>query len=603
MNLAYSAYMPLTGDFSGLAPGLFMEDNIVSVEDLLDDYGIKSVAFNTDKKDTVCHIIGHKQIYANINNSTNGGNDNDRYLGVLEGIDRNESIGVYTDNDSSCLRTDDFVGNVYFDSRKNSGTFQNTLSSDGANNTNDMRTLVVVDIRGTSTNRDWVTDIGTQINPDWGSFDAGMEIVMKSLYHGTGDTENCTKCNGGGCEHCKGYIPYNNISNPIFLVTGHSLGAAVANLLAEHLNSCKDTNHCPGSRTEKDIYSYTFATPKTVKNKQGSDSQNIFNILNNNDIVPLVPTNILALNWADNGWTRHGRDFRITMPMDVDLWWLKPFDTALLGFGGHAMSTYSRWLEKLPGMLNKKAEDITTADLESLTDNRKAVGLLPRLLTIKCPVDVTLKDSAGNIVAYESARENAVYPELAESGIASWISKDNEKVFFLPFGCEDVTAEIEAYDYGTMNVALETIGAGNQLESMTYSNVSLYPGKDFEIQIDENSVPSESQLMAVAEDGTQTEPSKNPYLKSAVPDTPYAGNNYITVVTDRSVTKVQFVHHDSRDTMTYTRDNVDVTLVDDGETLTWRIHRNFPATVYDVGVKVGSYNWYYTERVFELTRA
>lgn len=91
-----------------------------------------------------------------------------------------------------------------------------------------------------------------------------MEMVLKSLYHGTGDTENCKKCNGksNGCAHCKGYIPYNNISNPIFLVTGHSLGAAVANLLAEHLNSCKDTNHCQGSRTEKDIYSYTFATPK-----------------------------------------------------------------------------------------------------------------------------------------------------------------------------------------------------------------------------------------------------------------------------------------------------------------------------------------------------
>ena len=605
MKLAYSAYKPLKGQFSDIAPGKFMEPGIREAQEELRDYGFESSIYNDGDNDTVCHVIGHKQIYANINNSTNGGNDNDRYLGVLEGIDRNESIGVYTDNDSSRLRTDDFVGNVYFDSRKNSGTFQNTLSSDGANNTNDMRTLVVIDIRGTSTNRDWVTDIGTQINPDWGSFDAGMEIVLKSLYHGTGDTENCKKCNGNsnGCAYCKGYIPFNNISNPIFLVTGHSLGAAVANLLAEHLISCDNTNHCPGSRKIEDIYAYTFATPKTVKNKPGKDYKNIFNILNNNDIVPLVPTNILALNWADNGWTRHGRDFRITMPMDVDLWWLKPFDTALLGFGGHVMSTYSRWLEKLPGMLNKKAEDITTADLESLTDNREAVGLLPRLLTIKCPVDVTLKDSAGNIVAYESARENAVYPEITECGITSWISKDNEKVFFLPFGCEDVTAEIEAYDYGTMNVALKTIGAGDQLESMTYSNVSLYPGKDFEIQIDENSVPSESQLMAVAEDGTQTEPSKNPYLKSAVPDTPYAGNNYITVVTDRSVTKVQFVHHDSRDTMTYTRDNVDVTLVDDGETLTWRIHRNFPATVYDVGVKVGSYNWYYTERVFELTRA
>lgn len=604
MKLAYAAYKPLKGQFSDIAPGKFMEPDIRSAQEELDDYGFESSIYNDGDNDTVCHVIGHKQIYANINNSTNGGNDNGT-LGIFEGTAKCRSTGVIYGTNQSSLRTDVSMDSTGMSCVGSSEAFWNTLNSNGANNTDCMRTLVVVDIRGSSTNKDWITDFGTQLDPNWGSFGAGMEMVLKSLYHGTGDTENCTKCNGksDGCEYCKGYIPFNNISNPIFLVTGHSLGAAVANLVAEHLNSCKDTNHCPGSRTEKDIYSYTFATPKTVKNKQGSDSQNIFNILNNNDIVPLVPTNILALNWADNGWTRHGRDFRITMPMNVDLWWLKPFDTALLGFGGHAMSTYSRWLESFPGMLNKKAEDITTADLESLTDNREAVGLLPRLFKVKCPVDVTLKDSAGNIVAYESARENAVYPEIAESGIASWISKDNEKVFFLPFGCEDVTAEIEAYDYGTMNVALETIGAGDQLESMTYSNVSLYPGKNFEIQIDENSVPSESQLMAVAEDGTQTEPSKNPYLKSAVPDTPYAGNNYITVVTDRSVTKVQFVHHDSRDTMTYTRDNVDVTLVDDGETLTWRIHRNFPATVYDVGVKVGSYNWYYTERVFELTRA
>ena len=604
MKLAYAAYKPLKGQFSDIAPGKFMEPDIRSAQEELDDYGFESSIYNDGDNDTVCHVIGHKQIYANINNSTNGGNDNGT-LGIFEGTAKCRSTGVIYGTNQSGLRTDVSMDSTGMSCVGSSEAFWNTLNSNGANNTDCMRTLVVVDIRGSSTNKDWITDFGTQLDPNWGSFGAGMEMVLKSLYHGTGDTENCTKCNGksDGCEYCKGYIPFNNISNPIFLVTGHSLGAAVANLVAEHLNSCKDTNHCPGSRTEKDIYSYTFATPKTVKNKQGSDSQNIFNILNNNDIVPLVPTNILALNWADNGWTRHGRDFRITMPLYLNSRFLKMSGTDVFGVGGHAMSTYRHWLEILPGMLNKKAEDITTEDLKSISDDRDAVGLLPRLFKVKCPVDVTLKDSDGNIVAYESARENAVYPEITERGITSYISEDNEKVFFLPFGCEDVTAEIEAYDYGTMNVALETIGAGDQLESMTYSNVSLYPGKDFEIQIDENSVPNESRLMAVAEDGTQTEPSKNPYLKSAVPDTPYAGNNYITVVTDRSVTKVQFVHHDSRDTMTYTRDNVDVTLVDDGETLTWRIHRNFPATVYDVGVKVGSYNWYYTERVFELTRA
>ena len=382
-----------------------MEDNIVSAEDLLDDYGIKSVAFNTDKKDTVCHIIGHKQIYVDINyntsGNTNGGNNNG-YLGILEGTGRCKPIGVFSGSNQSGLRTDDFVGTVGSNCTGNSEIFGNTLNSDGANDTDCMRTLVVVDIRGSSTTQDWRTDIGTAFNPEWGSFGAGMEMVLKSLYYGTGDTENCTKCNGGGCEHCKGYIPYNNISNPIFLVTGHSLGAAVANLVAEHLNSCKDTNHCPGSRTEKDIYAYTFATPKTendITKYDNKKNQNIFNILNNNDIVTFVPTNFSKPNWSDNGWTRYGRDFRITMPLYLNSRFLKMSGTDVFGAGGHAMSTYRHWLEFLPGMLNKKAEDITTEDLKSISDDRDAVGLLPRLFKVKCPADVILKDSDGNIIA------------------------------------------------------------------------------------------------------------------------------------------------------------------------------------------------------------
>lgn len=337
MNLAYSAYMPLTGDFSGLAPGLFMEDNIVSATDLLDQYGIKSVAFNTDKNDTVCHIIGHKQIYADINyntsdntnggannatfgvyknvsgsglergfswddssglrsddynnsvftssgryseafwkalnsdganntdcmiktntnTNTNGGNNNgtlgilegtgkhgtigyfsddfqsglrtdvsmdntgmycggysetfwntlnsddanntdfmiktntntnggnNGYLGILEGTGRCKPIGVFSGSNQSGLRTDDFVGTVGSNCTGNSEIFGNTLNSD---NTDCMRTLVVVDIRGLSTTNDWWTDIGTQLNPKWGSFGAGMETVLKSLYHGTRET-------------------------------------------------------------------------------------------------------------------------------------------------------------------------------------------------------------------------------------------------------------------------------------------------------------------------------------------------------------------------------------------------------------------------------
>lgn len=87
-----------------------------------------------------------------------------------------------------------------------------------------------------------------------------------------------------------GYIPYYNIQNPIVLVTGHSLGAAVANLVAAHLSTCNDVNCCGilnGDGT--DVYGYTFATPNTVDtNEEGSvvyTGDNIYNIMNNNDAV------------------------------------------------------------------------------------------------------------------------------------------------------------------------------------------------------------------------------------------------------------------------------------------------------------------------------
>lgn len=327
MKLAYATYKPLKGQFSDIAPGKFMEPDIRSAQEELDDYGFESSIYNDGDNDTVCHVIGHKQIYANINNSTNGGNDNGT-LGIFEGTAKCRSIGViygsnqsglrtdvsmdstgmscvgsseafwntlnsngvnntdcviktntnggannatfgvyknvsgsglergFSWDDSSGLRSDDYNNSVFTSSGRYSEAFWKALNSNGANNTDCMCTLVVVDIRGTSTNQDWMTDVGTQFEFFGINFETGMNMVLNSLYHGTGDTENCTKCNGGGCVYCKGYIPYNNISNPIFLVTGHSLGAAVANLLAEHLISCDNTNHCPGSRTEKDIYSY-----------------------------------------------------------------------------------------------------------------------------------------------------------------------------------------------------------------------------------------------------------------------------------------------------------------------------------------------------------
>lgn len=610
MELAYAAYNPLTGPIAGLVPGIFMEDDIPTATELLELEGFNVQSFNYGANDAVAHVIAHRSIVA-------GADTSDSYNGIdfyRGGTNNGTSEKLFCiDRDGYWNSTDVLRLGFSRNSEQNNGMVRLSESADEQNqlNNDENRVLIVVDIRGSETLQDWIVNAGTQIPEIKRSFSDGKNIVLNSLLHGTGDTANCTECDGDGCVICMGYIPYYNIQNPIVLVTGHSLGAADANLVAAHLSTCNDVNCCGilnGDGT--DVYGYTFATPNTVDtNEEGSvvyTGDNIYNIMNNNDAVTFLPRTIDFSNWRNSMWKRHGVDLHITMPMSVKIQALKDNGTAVIGFGGHAMSTYNDWLAALPDKLGKTADDIDLNDLLALTDNRDELGLLPKILWAKCPVSVTLKDEDGNVLAFESSNANAVSPQLANSsGIVSLVTDNNEKVFFIPFGYETVDINIEAYDYGTMTFATEVAGLGSAFNK-TYNNINLYPGKQFTAQIAENSLVEDIQPVHVDENGEQIPVEENPLLKSAVidnPRVPYGTYSIITVVTDKSVIKVRFICRTNGATITYTPDHEGViSYIDNGDTLTWVIRRKFASgTVdYDVGVKVDKV-WYVTPNVFTLT--
>lgn len=610
MELAYAAYNPLTGPIAGLVPGIFMEDDIPTATELLELEGFNVQSFNYGANDAVAHVIAHRSIVA-------GADTSDSYNGIdfyRGGTNNGTSEKLFCiDRDGYWNSTDVLRLGFSRNSEQNNGMVRLSESADEQNqlNNDENRVLIVVDIRGSETLQDWIVNAGTQIPEIKRSFSDGKNIVLNSLLHGTGDTANCTECDGDGCVICMGYIPYYNIQNPIVLVTGHSLGAAVANLVAAHLSTCNDVNCCGilnGDGT--DVYGYTFATPNTVDtNEEGSvvyTGDNIYNIMNNNDAVTFLPRTIDFSNWRNSMWKRHGVDLHITMPMSVKIQALKDNGTAVIGFGGHAMSTYNDWLAALPDKLGKTADDIDLNDLLALTDNRDELGLLPKILWAKCPVSVTLKDEDGNVLAFESSNANAVSPQLANSsGIVSLVTDNNEKVFFIPFDYETVDINIEAYDYGTMTFATEVAGLGSAFNK-TYNNINLYPGKQFTAQIAENSLVEDIQPVHVDENGEQIPVEENPLLKSAVidnPRVPYGTYSIITVVTDKSVIKVRFICRTNGATITYTPDHEGViSYIDNGDTLTWVIRRKFASgTVdYDVGVKVDKV-WYVTPNVFTLT--
>ena len=82
------------------------------------------------------------------------------------------------------------------------------------------------------------------------------------------------------------YIQTNNLTNINFLITGHSRGAAVANILTVDLD-----NGNFKVNGKKNVYAYAFATPNYSKDltADGYNYNNIFNFCFRDDFVTRVP--------------------------------------------------------------------------------------------------------------------------------------------------------------------------------------------------------------------------------------------------------------------------------------------------------------------------
>jgi hypothetical protein len=137
---------------------------------------------------------------------------------------------------------------------------------------NESFTLFVVVVRG--------TDGKLFIGEDWKS-NLNCNMTTKQYSYGDAYCPGFDDAENKLFSKLEGYISkYKTSKNKIF-VTGHSRGAAVANLLAEDLN-----------RTvipESDRYIYTFATPNPVSDNKAKEKNHVFNIVNPKDPVSGTP--------------------------------------------------------------------------------------------------------------------------------------------------------------------------------------------------------------------------------------------------------------------------------------------------------------------------
>jgi hypothetical protein len=350
--------------------------------------------------------------------------------------------------------------------------------------------LVIITVRGTHGSTEWLlTDFLTGIPVGVPRVHSGFELSKNNLI------KNLKGFLGGS-------LPTSNV---VYVLSGHSLGAAVANLTAVSLQN--------EGVARSDIYDYNFACPDVAKSDalglwKNPDGQycNIFNIGDAQDIITYVPGvlgNYLAMkvNPLDVIWTwgKYG----------LSRWFSRDWDSMLdveydLSFDPHYGDNYIDFLRS-----KQPFSALKTWEMAKIYQSSARVK---KMLGIRCPVNVMIYD--GNDVPVASVIDGEANYYDSVFGDVIIYTEGDMKVIILPSDQEyDVhlvgtdTGEM-SYDVMEVNVASEEI---SQMKS--FESVEIVPGKTMVCNlaeelavdsvklfvVDENNKP----VSEVQEDGTE----------------------------------------------------------------------------------------------------
>ena len=153
------------------------------------------------------------------------------------------------------------------------------------------RDIIFVSVRGTNgTIEEWSSnfDVGADTDDYWDRSNA--QWCNKDNHKGFDVAANRLK------ESIDQYLTKLDGSvQKVFFITGHSRGAAVANILAAlYVNDGYP------------VAAYTMATPNTTTSASAGSYQTIFNLVNSDDIVPYLPLS----QW---GFTKYGKSYSVSI--------------------------------------------------------------------------------------------------------------------------------------------------------------------------------------------------------------------------------------------------------------------------------------------------
>ncbi|NLT57915.1 MAG: hypothetical protein GXX99_03010 [Clostridiales bacterium] len=299
--------------------------------------------------------------------------------------------------------------------------------------TADGKTVVAIVIKGTELLNlaDWLNDFSTgygAIIPGVGNTHARFEVGMLAVYQRLVQFMAGTSVNDGSVR---------------YLITGHSKGAAIGNLLAKKLSDMRVA--------KSQVFAYTFATPNVVK-APGGGHNNIFNVCNHNDPVAYVPLKTPLFAWGKYGET----------------YWFDTYETLSFTAGNHSGGRYMAYLgyHAFPNL----GTGNVSADLRGL------------LASIFCPVDIEVVDQSGLVVA--RIVDNQVTDCTAEYGDLLFQVEGDEKMIFLREGL-GYTLRLSATDNGTMDFSVQDYDLVSQTSTVTkaFEDVPLTAGKHMAVRV------------------------------------------------------------------------------------------------------------------------
>lgn len=295
-----------------------------------------------------------------------------------------------------------------------------------------------------------------------------------------------------------------NYSTDKYFVTGHSRGAAVANLLSMKL-------HSDAGVPNDSIYAYCFATPD-VALKDSADFvkgnfDNIHSICNVNDLVPKMPGILGGLAPVVKTLNKSfGIDFPLSNMIDTADgkrwdkygnvgWFSSNDDAAYISLGvEHQPDIYIEYAKKSP----------VGGDPNAVHD---AISLIQ---TIFCPVDVDVYDDTGTL-AVRIRADKVTYPNGTRGAVAF---VDGDSKYLIMTGEREFDVRVVATDAGELDYYSFTADAekSKATENAAFENVKLAPGKTFNhsaslktakgaalLTLDANGNPA----MSVNRDGTE----------------------------------------------------------------------------------------------------